>query len=82
MQKSDYKKPYFFNGSQKKSWLEQDESVPEISCKNCRNKNTNLCLDYKRKRKYFKKKGTPIKKPYCKFWAYNPNGNGIWKTHK
>ena len=62
------------------------------TCENCRNKNTALCRKPKYFRRHYKNKLKKQKgygndprfshpKKYCKFWAYDPNQNGIWKTH-
>lgn len=51
-----------------------DQIIP--TCKNCRHKGTRICIDWKR----MKKNQPNTNTQHCKFWAYNPNGNKIWKT--
>jgi len=48
---------------------------------NCRHRDTKICEDWLRNRaKYRKRKGKELEKKYCKFWAYDPNGNKMWNT--
>jgi len=54
------------------------------SCANCRNNGSKLCVEHERKKLYYERVNghNNWEKNYCKFWAYDPNGNGIWKTHQ
>ena len=49
-------------------------------CGTCRNKNSAVCLEHKRKRKYYLRKigikALKYAKNYCTFWAYKPVG--LW----
>ena len=47
------------------------------TCKNCRNLYSQVCNEWlKQKRRYLAKNKRPLKKAYCKFWAYK--SNGLW----
>ncbi|MHC3128745.1 MAG: hypothetical protein IBV52_01530 [Candidatus Bathyarchaeota archaeon] len=58
----------------------QPEPTIEPTCQNCRNQNTKLCLEYKRKKRYYSThigyKNTKHEKDHCKWWAYKPEG--VW----
>lgn len=61
----------FSNKSQKKAWL-KSLNGEELDCNICRHENSEICNEFKRKQRYFERKGKPLKKKYCRFFSRKP----------